>query len=181
MHHLAALSLLDPRDNSGSPPKAFILREVIEGAVCSEARVARSEDNCTDSSETYRTRAHRARLNGHAQNRLRKAPITGRLTRSANRQNLRVGGGIGPPLHRIVSAGDYSAPHAYDGADRNLFRPPSKICFLESGVHKTLDKLRVDFHRFSGLRPMTKEKVAHPKRFELLTFWFVARRSIQLS
>jgi len=28
---------------------------------------------------------------------------------------------------------------------------------------------------------MTKEKVAHPKRFELLTFWFVARRSIQLS
>jgi hypothetical protein len=26
-----------------------------------------------------------------------------------------------------------------------------------------------------------KEKVARPERFELPTFWFVARRSIQLS
>ena len=32
-----------------------------------------------------------------------------------------------------------------------------------------------------GTRLKKKEKMARPERFELPTFWFVARRSIQLS
>jgi hypothetical protein len=32
-----------------------------------------------------------------------------------------------------------------------------------------------------GVKPFEPKRMARPERFELPTFWFVARRSIQLS
>ena len=90
--------------------EARLAEDVEHAARGARLRIGRSVDDARHSSEHDRARAHRARLQGHIEDRVGNAPAADPLRGLAQRQHLGMGGGVGRAARARFAAAASTSP-----------------------------------------------------------------------
>ena len=105
----------------GAVVEAGLAEDVEHAARGARLRIGRPVDDARHASEHDRARAHRARLQGHVEDRVGDAPAAEPLRGLAHRQHLGMGGGIGAQLALVARRGEHLAL-AHDRPPRSARR-----------------------------------------------------------
>jgi hypothetical protein len=154
------------------------MEQIQVGTCPPHSRVPSSEYNPRKASQTYRHTTHRTWFKRNIEGAPLEPPVLELLARLPNDHHLSVCGWIMSCFDKVMPFGqDYPCSNNHSA---NGYLTSSSCCTgqFERASHELGIGCRIS-HSSSNAAGGKLE--TGPKRFELLTFWFVARRSIQLS